>query len=104
MLCGIGFALRKEKCMRSKRFVAGVVAAAALAAVPVATAGMMHPVLGAHLSGMGEHGVVNLQSHADKGQLRSEEHTSELQSPVHLVCRLLLEKKNTKYSPNQTRA
>src|SRR5690348_18032435 len=24
------------------------------------------------------------------------EHTSELQSPVHLVCRLLLEKKNTK--------
>src|SRR5438876_8177929 len=28
------------------------------------------------------------------GALRSEEHTSELQSPVHLVCRLLLEKKN----------
>src|SRR5690348_17465723 len=28
--------------------------------------------------------------------LRSEEHTSELQSPVHLVCRLLLEKKNNK--------
>src|SRR5207244_7105339 len=26
--------------------------------------------------------------------LRSEEHTSELQSPDHLVCRLLLEKKN----------
>src|SRR5690348_17917714 len=25
--------------------------------------------------------------------MRSEEHTSELQSPVHLVCRLLLEKK-----------
>src|SRR4051794_41632178 len=25
---------------------------------------------------------------------RSEEHTSELQSPVHIVCRLLLEKKN----------
>src|SRR5690348_17538892 len=27
---------------------------------------------------------------------RSEEHTSELQSPVHLVCRLLLEKKKQK--------
>src|SRR5690348_18127889 len=27
-------------------------------------------------------------------QRRSEEHTSELQSPVHLVCRLLPEKKN----------
>src|SRR5258708_29748134 len=26
---------------------------------------------------------------------RSEEHTSELQSPDHIVCRLLLEKKNT---------
>src|SRR5690348_17731844 len=31
---------------------------------------------------------------------RSEEHTSELQSPVHLVCRLLLEKKkNALLSP-----
>src|SRR5690348_18053078 len=29
----------------------------------------------------------------DPGRMRSEEHTSELQSPVHLVCRLLLEKK-----------
>src|SRR5690348_17465701 len=28
---------------------------------------------------------------------RSEEHTSELQSPVHLVCRLLLEKKKENY-------
>src|SRR5258708_28820615 len=27
---------------------------------------------------------------------RSEEHTSELQSPDHLVCRLLLEKKKTR--------
>src|SRR5947208_4412992 len=27
------------------------------------------------------------------GAIRSEEHTSELQSPDHLVCRLLLEKK-----------
>src|SRR6266581_8899539 len=32
---------------------------------------------------------------------RSEEHTSELQSPVHLVCRLLLEKKK-KILNNQT--
>src|SRR5690348_17792684 len=29
---------------------------------------------------------------------RSEEHTSELQSPVHLVCRLLLEKKKNALS------
>src|SRR5438876_6872652 len=31
----------------------------------------------------------------DGARLRSEEHTSELQSPVHLVCRLLLEKKKS---------
>src|SRR5258708_29040668 len=32
---------------------------------------------------------------AHPGNERSEEHTSELQSPDHLVCRLLLEKKKT---------
>src|SRR2546429_2156402 len=30
------------------------------------------------------------------GKMRSEEHTSELQSRLHLVCRLLLEKKKKK--------
>src|SRR5689334_23801277 len=35
---------------------------------------------------------------------RSEEHTSELQSQFHLVCRLLLEKKKNRYiSPSATR-
>src|SRR5207244_13569736 len=41
---------------------------------------------------------------SDRGQSRSEEHTSELQSPDHLVCRLLLEKKkdgsNTTHNEN----
>jgi hypothetical protein len=55
--------------MRSKRFAAAVVGAAALAAVPVAAAGTMHPTLGARFSGMGEHGIVNLQSHAAKNRL-----------------------------------
>src|SRR5256885_3705693 len=32
---------------------------------------------------------------------RSEEHTSELQSPCNLVCRLLLEKKKTRRAPRQ---
>src|SRR5688500_20003873 len=36
-------------------------------------------------------------------RFRSEEHTSELQSPCNLVCRLLLEKKN-KNLQNSTRA
>src|SRR5205807_4262781 len=33
---------------------------------------------------------------------RSEEHTSELQSPCNLVCRLLLEKKNKKMNDEMT--
>src|SRR5256885_9089472 len=33
--------------------------------------------------------------HERRNPLRSEEHTSELQSPCNLVCRLLLEKKKT---------
>src|SRR2546422_10572799 len=35
-----------------------------------------------------------------RGDLRSEEHTSELQSRLHLVCRLLLEKKKNKTNQN----
>src|SRR5256884_6969956 len=35
---------------------------------------------------------------ADNLEQRSEEHTSELQSRLHLVCRLLLEKKKTYYT------
>src|SRR2546429_6728293 len=34
---------------------------------------------------------------------RSEEHTSELQSRLHLVCRLLLEKKNNKETESSLR-
>src|SRR5438270_9236108 len=35
--------------------------------------------------------------HNGRGVVRSEEHTSELQSQSNLVCRLLLEKKNKKH-------
>src|ERR1022692_2709770 len=37
--------------------------------------------------------IISGGSHVSAGDPRSEEHTSELQSPCHLVCRLLLEKK-----------
>src|SRR5438094_8872556 len=37
-----------------------------------------------------------------RGTLRSEEHTSELQSPYDLVCRLLLEKKKKKNKKKNT--
>src|SRR5690348_17790350 len=42
-------------------------------------------------TGLSEDGVDGRLQVADRP--RSEEHTSEVQSPVHLVCRLLLEKK-----------
>jgi hypothetical protein len=52
-------------------FGKGFVAALSVAAMGAGIAGAatMHPVLGAKLSGMGEHGVVNFQSNAMKGQL-----------------------------------
>src|SRR5258708_32981011 len=45
--------------------------------------------------------ILELPSHAVEliaQRLRSEEHTSELQSPDHLVCRLLLEKKKKRHN------
>src|SRR5256885_12390567 len=52
-----------------------------------------HAVISGHL----EHGVVSLAE-----MVRSEEHTSELQSPCNLVCRLLLEKKKKRKKTNMT--
>src|SRR5256885_12419002 len=54
--------------------------------------------------GLRKHLLVRLQRcnsqflFADQRQQRSEEHTSELQSPCNLVCRLLLEKKKKNYA------
>src|SRR5438552_10708002 len=45
------------------------------------------PAISQHLRALEEVGLL---------EQRSEEHTSELQSPDHLVCRLLLEKKKKK--------
>src|SRR3989442_10777122 len=42
-------------------------------------------------------GVVRSDHRRDRDARRSEEHTSELQSRPHLVCRLLLEKKKKKH-------
>jgi hypothetical protein len=47
--------------------IAGTAAAAVCAlAAPAALAAGMHPVLGARLSGMGDHGVVNVRSNVAK--------------------------------------
>src|SRR2546427_5474529 len=40
--------------------------------------------------------------HRPRPRVRSEEHTSELQSQSNLVCRLLLEKKKKKHTQNMT--
>src|SRR2546426_4961229 len=40
--------------------------------------------------------TIFITAHGDE-KMRSEEHTSELQSPCNLVCRLLLEKKKKKH-------
>src|SRR5437879_9518906 len=39
-----------------------------------------------------------------KNEARSEEHTSELQSPMYLVCRLLLEKKKKRQNSTRNRS
>src|SRR5256885_7346860 len=49
-------------------------------------------------------GAAQVAGFDDVHQQRSEEHTSELQSPCNLVCRLLLEKKNIEVVEPQSAA
>src|SRR5258708_27403397 len=53
-------------------------------------------VLGAHVCDPEPNDRQDRHDDRSKSKQRSEEHTSELQSPDHLVCRLLLEKKKIK--------
>src|SRR2546422_2268852 len=46
------------------------------------------------------HGAQRVAQPAEPATVRSEEHTSELQSRLHLVCRLLLEKKKENDGPS----
>src|SRR2546422_4285151 len=75
-------------------------------ALPIS--GRLRPGVAAAGHGEGDahhHHYSEQQSHRGERFLqRSEEHTSELQSRLHLVCRLLLEKKkkNTKTSEEKT--
>jgi len=55
--------------MQIKALVVAVAAAAVAIGAGAARGDTMHPVLGAKLAGMGEHGVVNFQSMATKGRL-----------------------------------
>src|SRR2546426_8817502 len=51
------------------------------------------PIVQAPMAGVQAGTAVLLGNEATTSGVRSEEHTSELQSPCNLVCRLLLEKK-----------
>src|SRR2546426_6532920 len=65
-------------------------------ALPIYTSGDADHVGGNEkLSKAGQTILGNPGSSGVSEEVRSEEHTSELQSPCNLVCRLLLEKKNT---------
>src|SRR5436305_10941925 len=55
------------------------------------------------VSGMTETFIKTRKHNPDRLFFRSEEHTSELQSRPHLVCRLLLEKKKKKKQKKQTK-
>src|SRR5207247_7172649 len=54
---------------------------------------ILSDVFGGAQGVLGIEGLTGMRVYADFGRDRSEEHTSELQSRVDLVCRLLLEKK-----------
>src|SRR3712207_9021694 len=56
--------------------------------------GEREPVARCRVDRRGEDGERAVRGAPPVGRLRSEEHTSELQSRQYLVCRLLLEKKN----------
>src|SRR5437867_9571819 len=64
----------------------------------LATLSRSEAVLPAYMVGLALAGVFAHQRDTIR-RLRSEEHTSELQSPYDLVCRLLLEKKRDLFQP-----
>src|SRR5690606_37373045 len=82
----------------------GVVAVAAAAfAFSLVVFGLLKATIGIRVSSeeetegldVGEHGMEAYPHFQTARENRSEEHTSELQSRENLVCRLLLEKKNS---------
>src|SRR5688500_6116908 len=67
----------------------GAVSTTFIAGVEAVKKGFAQPI-----GSLTQMGTIRLGKRTDN-RVRSEEHTSELQSPCNLVCRLLLEKKKT---------
>src|ERR1035441_11108181 len=61
----------------------------------------LHDALPIWHVGRTQHDGHRIAGHGSEHHIRSEEHTSELQSLRHLVCRLLLEKKNNTHALRQ---
>src|SRR3712207_2922835 len=73
----------------------GVVDLGVVLGLPVGTTGVYHVAWHRGVAGDEHRGLVHVAPDAGHTLVRSEEHTSELQSRQYLVCRLLLEKKKT---------
>src|SRR5689334_24277607 len=84
---------------RSGALSAGAVAGTHMNLALAIAAGVAGNVAGSYLAwGLGAYGG---RAAWRRNRQRSEEHTSELQSQFHLVCRLLLEKKKNKTGQHQ---
>src|SRR5258708_29336149 len=90
----------------TERAVAGLASASLRGQIPASRLRQAHGEHHHHhVAGRGADadGRAQRQAQPVAEHARSEEHTSELQSPDHLVCRLLLEKKKKKKSDSTTR-
>src|SRR5258708_22235539 len=90
-----GSGLSREDKMRA---IASLIAAVGMLCAGALVAAAM-PADGAAIARVAQQvdAVVVVKKGKKSKTKRSEEHTSELQSPDHLVCRLLLEKKQPKH-------
>src|SRR2546422_4358743 len=85
-----------------RHVVAALVAGSLLWSVPLGAQDSTGAVTGQVVDGTTQQPLANVEvaiagtPHRMLSRNRSEEHTSELQSRLHLVCRLLLEKKKKK--------
>src|SRR5437762_9982700 len=90
----------------SRSYAAAIVAAGLLATAPSrlsAQASQTAPKSSANEECRGNGCAASPDAPVAESDARSEEHTSELQSPMYLVCRLLLEKKKKKRKTNKNK-
>jgi len=77
--------------------ITGVTSSGPAAALTITNSGVTSIIAGTNITISGATGAVTISASGAPLISRSEEHTSELQSLRHLVCRLLLEKKKIEH-------